>query len=245
MPLYLFYTMVQKKSKMTKNSNQGGPALKGCALYVFIANVAKRCDALRQTRLLLENAFLGHQSALSTEIHHSAWRVLSWMKGRVFPSSLTTVEEKITSLDQTFSLGGGGGSGGGPNQKTYHIQTFVIDSPSSSIMLKKTWTAWTSFQHILLCVVHILRKQERFWFSGVFIIWRYKRNASCIWTQLYAWGVTNACRHACTHMSTHNMCNLCHLLLFSNKCVKSKFGCIFLRKIKKKKKKKKGQKVQN
>ena len=29
MPLYLFYTMVQKKSKMTKNSNQrGGPALK-------------------------------------------------------------------------------------------------------------------------------------------------------------------------------------------------------------------------
>ena len=27
MPLNLFYTMVQKKSKMTKNSNQGGPAL--------------------------------------------------------------------------------------------------------------------------------------------------------------------------------------------------------------------------
>ena len=27
MPLYLFYTIVQKKSKMTKNSNQGGPAL--------------------------------------------------------------------------------------------------------------------------------------------------------------------------------------------------------------------------
>ena len=28
MPLKLFYTMVQKKSKMTKNSNQGGgPAL--------------------------------------------------------------------------------------------------------------------------------------------------------------------------------------------------------------------------
>ena len=27
MPLYFFYTMVQKKSKMTKNSNQGGPAL--------------------------------------------------------------------------------------------------------------------------------------------------------------------------------------------------------------------------
>ena len=27
MPLDLFYTMVQKKSKMTKNSNQGGPAL--------------------------------------------------------------------------------------------------------------------------------------------------------------------------------------------------------------------------
>ena len=24
MPLYFFYTMVQKKSKMTKNSNQGG-----------------------------------------------------------------------------------------------------------------------------------------------------------------------------------------------------------------------------
>ena len=24
MPLYRFYTMVQKKSKMTKNSNQGG-----------------------------------------------------------------------------------------------------------------------------------------------------------------------------------------------------------------------------
>ena len=29
MPLNLFYTMVQKKSKMTKNSNQGGgPALR-------------------------------------------------------------------------------------------------------------------------------------------------------------------------------------------------------------------------
>ena len=30
MPLYVFYTMVQKKSKMTKNSNQGGvgPALR-------------------------------------------------------------------------------------------------------------------------------------------------------------------------------------------------------------------------
>ena len=27
MPLYFFYTKVQKKSKMTKNSNQGGPAL--------------------------------------------------------------------------------------------------------------------------------------------------------------------------------------------------------------------------
>ena len=27
MPLNLFYTMVEKKSKMTKNSNQGGPAL--------------------------------------------------------------------------------------------------------------------------------------------------------------------------------------------------------------------------
>ena len=28
MPLYFFYTMVQKKSKMTKNSNKGGgPAL--------------------------------------------------------------------------------------------------------------------------------------------------------------------------------------------------------------------------
>ena len=28
MPLNLFYTMVQKKSKMTKNSNQGGSCLK-------------------------------------------------------------------------------------------------------------------------------------------------------------------------------------------------------------------------
>ena len=27
MPLYFFYAKVQKKSKMTKNSNQGGPAL--------------------------------------------------------------------------------------------------------------------------------------------------------------------------------------------------------------------------
>ena len=27
MPLYFFYTMVQKKTKMTTNSNQGGPAL--------------------------------------------------------------------------------------------------------------------------------------------------------------------------------------------------------------------------
>ena len=27
MPLYLVYTMVQKSKKMTKNSNQGGPAL--------------------------------------------------------------------------------------------------------------------------------------------------------------------------------------------------------------------------
>ena len=27
MPLYMFYTMVQKSQKMTKNSNQGGPAL--------------------------------------------------------------------------------------------------------------------------------------------------------------------------------------------------------------------------
>ena len=36
----------------------------------------------------------------------------------MFPSSLTTVEEIITSLDHTFSLGGGGGLGGGPNQKT-------------------------------------------------------------------------------------------------------------------------------
>ena len=28
MPLYLFYTIVQKKSKMTKNSNQGGSCIK-------------------------------------------------------------------------------------------------------------------------------------------------------------------------------------------------------------------------
>ena len=27
MPLYFFYTMVEKSQKMTKNSNQGGPAL--------------------------------------------------------------------------------------------------------------------------------------------------------------------------------------------------------------------------
>ena len=34
MPLNLFYTKVQKKSKMTKNSNQGGPALTACGMYV-------------------------------------------------------------------------------------------------------------------------------------------------------------------------------------------------------------------
>ena len=35
MPLNLFYTMVQKKSKMTKNSNQGGPALNPRTLREF------------------------------------------------------------------------------------------------------------------------------------------------------------------------------------------------------------------
>ena len=33
MPLDLLYTMVQKKSKMTKNSNQGGPALRTSLVY--------------------------------------------------------------------------------------------------------------------------------------------------------------------------------------------------------------------
>ena len=37
MPLNLFYAMVQKKSKMTKNSNQGGSCLKQFGLNARIA----------------------------------------------------------------------------------------------------------------------------------------------------------------------------------------------------------------
>ena len=36
MPLYFFYTMVQKKSKMTKNSNEGGPALSSILLKLKV-----------------------------------------------------------------------------------------------------------------------------------------------------------------------------------------------------------------
>ena len=35
MPLYFFYTMVQKKSKMTKKSNQGGPALSSPSQFLL------------------------------------------------------------------------------------------------------------------------------------------------------------------------------------------------------------------
>ena len=34
MPLYFFYTILQKSKKMTKNSNQGGPAL-SCKTGIF------------------------------------------------------------------------------------------------------------------------------------------------------------------------------------------------------------------
>ena len=50
MPLYLFYTMVQKSQKMTKNSNQGGSCLKAGPLWFEFLVIFDFLHHYRQNR---------------------------------------------------------------------------------------------------------------------------------------------------------------------------------------------------
>ena len=79
MPLNIFYTMVQKSQKMTKNSNQGGSCLK---LYKNIVPCGRDCvEAIIKRRIIsaTSNGGVGWRDirlVLSVQVILSVWTIL-------------------------------------------------------------------------------------------------------------------------------------------------------------------------
>ena len=99
MALYLFYTMVQKKSKMTKNSDHEGPALKEIAGHQNWKGVGGPSpEKIRNLRLLNPLKFNSESLSYNTE---NCRRLLPV---RMIFTSLMTLKVKNKTWVSNFQL---------------------------------------------------------------------------------------------------------------------------------------------